>query len=92
MARPGRLPAALIQRAREHLVRLAPDRRGTPFRLRQLDGPPGAPRFAVTATHCPENCTCANPTSCPQRRTIRLLLSREGDLIRSSDSSQCQSR
>ncbi|MEI8306749.1 MAG: hypothetical protein WCF99_06735 [Chloroflexales bacterium] len=91
MARPKRPPHPMLRVARAHLSKLAPElRSSTRLRLRQLDGPPGSPRFAVSVDMCRNVGVCAygvtDTDTCPifactQRRAIRLLLSREGELL-----------
>ncbi|MEI7645543.1 MAG: hypothetical protein WCJ55_14815 [Chloroflexales bacterium] len=89
MARPKRPPHPMLRVARAHLNKLAPELRNARLRLRQLDGPPGSPRFAVSVDMCREDVPCVNGVTevekcpvfaCSQRRAIRLLLSREGEL------------
>lgn len=90
MARPKRPPHPMLRVARAHLSKLAPELRNARFRLRQLDGPPGSPRFAVSVDMCRDVHSCphgvADTENCPvfacsQRKAIRLLLSREGELL-----------
>jgi hypothetical protein len=80
----------MLRVARAHLNKLAPDLRNARFRLRQLDGPPGSPRFAVSVDMCRDVAACNHGVTdtekcpifaCSQRHAIRLLLSREGELL-----------
>jgi hypothetical protein len=92
MARPRRqnLQLALAQK---YLEEQFPEVGEVTIRIRQLDGPPGSPRYAATAEIC-SACTCPQGVPraqalagecavarCPMRRTIRLLLSRDGELM-----------
>jgi hypothetical protein len=90
MARPKRPPHPMLRVARAHLSKLAPELRNARMRMRQLDGPPGSPRYAVSVDMCRDVASCAygvtNTEKCPifacsQRHAIRLLLSREGELL-----------
>lgn len=90
MSRHKLPPHPMLQVARAHLRDLDPELRYTQPYLRQLDGPPGSPRFAVSLDQCAGSGSCAHGVAdanlcsviaCPQRNTIRLLLSRKGDLI-----------
>jgi hypothetical protein len=90
MGRPKRPPDPMLRVARAHLNKLAPELRGAPIHLHQLDGPPNAPRYAVSVEACQSAQGCphgvSDPQLCPivvcsQRRAIRLLLSREGELM-----------
>jgi hypothetical protein len=90
MARPKRPPHPMLAVAREHLLKLAPDLADLPLRLQQLDGPPGAPRYAVSvaACHRESDCphgvvnesACSVPT-CALRHSFRLLLTRDGEVV-----------
>jgi hypothetical protein len=64
-----------------------------------LDGPPGSPRYSVTVEACPTG-ACPHGVSadlaragrcpvevCPVRRSVRLLLDREGSVIQETQSS-----
>jgi len=90
MPRPKRPDNPMLQVARTHLLTLAPELWNARIHLLQLDGPPGSPRFAVSADMCCSIGSCSHhitdPNTCPvfacsQRRAIRILLSRKGDLI-----------
>lgn len=90
MARPKRPPHPMLAVARAHLRRLAPDLADLPLHLQQLDGPPGAPRYAVSVADClrdgpcPHGVTvqaaCDVPT-CALRHSFRLLLTRDGEVV-----------
>lgn len=80
----------MLRVARTHLSKLAPELRNARLRLRQLDGPPDSPRFAVSVDMCRDVAACiygvTDTDKCPifacnQRRAVRLLLSREGELL-----------
>ena len=70
-----------------------PELNGVPLHLHCLDGPPGSPRYAVTAEACligrcprgiPAGVAAAGDCSvrmCPLRRSVRLLLDRHGTII-----------
>lgn len=90
MARPKRPPHPMLQVAREHLTQLDADLRDEPIHLRMLDGPPGAPRYAVYVGACRRESVCPHGVShvkpcpvldCELRHSLRLLLDREGKLI-----------
>ncbi|NWF80072.1 MAG: hypothetical protein HXY37_08490 [Chloroflexi bacterium] len=90
MARPKRPPHPMLRVAREHLNVLDPDLRDEPIHLRMLDGPPGAPRYAVYVGACRRDGDCPYGvemiTPCPVlncelRNSLRLLLDREGNLV-----------
>lgn len=94
MARPKRPPHPMLAVAREHLRKLAPDLADLPLHLQQLDGPPGAPRYAVSVASCHRqgDCphgvtveqTCAVP-NCTLRHSFRLLLTRDGQVVQTID-------
>lgn len=80
----------MIQVAREHLARLDAELRDEPIHLRALDGPPGAPRYAVYVGLCARQGPCPhgveelNPCpvlDCELRHSLRMLLDREGNLV-----------
>jgi hypothetical protein len=90
MARPKRPPHPMLKVARGYLGKLEPNLREAPLHLHQLDGPPGAPRYAVSVERCKRTAICpygvTDPSRCPVfdcrlRNSLRLLLSREGDLV-----------
>lgn len=80
----------MLKVAREYLNQLDPDLRGEPIHLRMLDGPPGAPRYAVYVGACRRDGDCPYGveaiTPCPVlncelRNSLRLLMDREGKLV-----------
>jgi len=80
----------MLRVARTHLRRLAPELADAPLHLHQLDGPPGAPRYSVSVELCESVANCpykvTDPKKCPifacgERRSLRLLLTREGELV-----------
>jgi hypothetical protein len=92
MARHKRPPHPLLRVARAYLAEHAPALQDAPMTLRQLDGPPKAPRFAITveacqAQHCPHDIPlsvssagkCPVP-ECNLRCTMRLLYDRRGTM------------
>lgn len=90
MARPKRPPHPMLQVAREHLRELDEELHEEPIHLRMLDGPPGAPRYAVYIGACEREGPCPygvaeqNPCpvlDCQQRHSLRMLLDREGKLV-----------
>lgn len=99
MARPKRPPHPLLNVARVYLDEHMPDLKGVPLRLRQLDGPPGAPRYVVTAEVCHDLHDCPFGVSaaaaeagncpvldCPLRNSVRLLFDREGEVVKTMQS------
>jgi hypothetical protein len=92
MARP-RKTNPILTAARNYFDRHVPELKGAQLHVRQLDGPPGSARFAVTAEACcPDRCPRGVPTevaqagtchvlNCPLRRSVRLLLDRRGDVL-----------
>ena len=97
MARPKRPPHPLLKVAHEYVATNAPELEDADLFLRQLDGPPEAPRFAVSVISCQrehecpyhvdetdtENCPII---SCELRAALRLLYSRDGTLMKVSRS------
>ncbi len=90
MARPKNPPDPILMTTHTRLLALMPGLRVAGLRIRQLDGPPAAPRFAVDASMCPTASGCdrqaldggqCSAIDCPQRRMMRLLLSREGQIL-----------
>lgn len=83
----------MLDRARIVLYEHAPELSTVPLRLHMLDGPPGSPRYSVAAEMCcahvceygvtPEVSEAGEcpVLACDQRRSIRLLLDREGNLV-----------
>lgn len=95
MARRKR-PNFALQMARQYLDRHMPELYGAPLHLRRLDGPPGAPRYAVSAEVClVARCPRGFPSTiaeagqcpvrdCPLRRSVRLLLDRYGGVMQAT--------
>jgi hypothetical protein len=96
MGRKKRTHPLLIV-ARTYLNQHMPELKTAPLQLRMLDGPPGSPRYAVTAEDCTAG-TCPFGTlaaaqggqctvrDCPLRRSVRLLLDRRGTVVRATRS------
>ena len=92
MARRKRQHALLLV-VRNYLNQHLPELQGAPLQLHLLDGPPGSPRYAVTAevcavASCPRGVLPATAlagrctvSECPLRRSARLLLDRRGAII-----------
>jgi hypothetical protein len=92
MPRHKKAPSPLFAVARSYLSQHAPAVQSAPLWLHQLDGPPGSPRFVVTAEACcTKNCpfgvtrALADAGDCPVREcalrcTVRLLFGRDGAL------------
>lgn len=92
MARP-KYQSPILKIARNYLQQHAPDMSTATLRMRQLDGPPGSPRFAVIAERC--NATSCihhiNPEAaaagqcdhhtCKQRHSVHLLINRDGTVV-----------
>ena len=90
MARPKRPPHPMLKVAREHLKHLDAELYDELIHLRMLDGPPGAPRYAVYVGACERDGPCPysveDVTPCPildcdLRHSLRLLLDRDGKLV-----------
>jgi hypothetical protein len=91
-------PNPLFLVARRFLAEHAPQLAGAPLRVHTLDGPPGAPRYAITIEAChPVACPHGVPRAvaeagactvrdCPLRDTLRLLLSTDGEIIQVTQS------
>ena len=92
MARP-RKKNPMLTAARNYFEQHIPELKDAKLHFRQLDGPPGSARFAVTAEACYAG-TCPRGVSlevaqagqcrvldCPLRRSVRLLLDRRGDVL-----------
>ncbi len=92
MARPKRVNP-MLRIAQKYVSLHMPEFQNVPLRVRSLDGPPGSPRYTVTAEAC-----CASvcpygvsPTTaaagdcpileCQLRDSIRLLLDRQGQVL-----------
>jgi hypothetical protein len=83
----------LLLMARRVLAEHAPHLAGAPLRIHTLDGPPGAPRYAVTVEACqPVACSHRVPRAvaeaggctihdCPLRNTVRVLLGSDGEVV-----------
>lgn len=95
MARPKRPPSPMFQVARDYLSAHVPELKDAPLHLHFLDGPPGAPRYAVNAVVCNHIADCpyhvdpllAENERCPVfncelRESLRLLISREGEVVK----------
>lgn len=84
---------AILQTIQQYLDRQMPELHDVPLHLHSLDGPPGSPRYAVTAEACtsggcPHDIPAAVAAAghcpvrtCPLRRSVRLLLDRRGAVI-----------
>jgi hypothetical protein len=95
MARRKRQNPLLIV-ARTYLNRHMPDMTDARLSVRMLDGPPDAPRYAVTAETCTaRSCPYGVPpevaangqcpiADCPLRHSVRLLLNRRGTVMHST--------
>jgi hypothetical protein len=97
MARRKRQNPLLIV-AQSYLNQHMPDMAGARLKVRSLDGPPDAPRYVVTAETC-AGCPCpygipvavaANDKcpiyTCPLRHSVRLLMSRRGAVLHTTES------
>jgi hypothetical protein len=95
MARRKRQHPLLVV-ARTYLNQHMPDLAGARLSVRTLDGPPDAPRYAVTAETCTA-CPCPHGVAlalsasgqcpiveCPLRHSVRLLLNRRGTVVHST--------
>lgn len=83
----------LLAVARAYISQHLPELKDAPLRIRMLDGPPGSPRYAVTIESCPPgpcphgvarekaNAGMCEVRDCPIRDSVRLLLSRSGDVV-----------
>ena len=88
----------LLTAARTYVNENLPELRQAPLAMRMLDGPPGSPRYAVTveaccAQVCPQGFSThvalagqCNVLDCPLRRTLRLLLDRQGGMMQATQS------
>ena len=82
-----------IQAARRYVGQLAPELCERQFVIHSLDGPPEAPRYAVSvevcAAHvCPRGVSAQEAAAghcdvldCPLRRSARILLDRDGKVL-----------
>jgi hypothetical protein len=94
MARPKRPPHPVLGLARDYLSEKLPKLCESPLSLHLLDGPPGSPRFAVSVQHCDYQNNCplgVDPAeakakcphiNCELRESARLLIDREGTIIK----------
>lgn len=86
----------LLLAAQAYIRQNLPALQGQPLRLRLLDGPPGAPRYAAMTEICRvpicprgfsaqagPNGPCEVP-DCPLRQSVRLLLDRQGNVVGST--------
>ena len=92
MARKKRQNPLLVV-AQSYLTEHMPELRGARLQIRMLDGPPGSPRYSVTAELCTTQAcpygvssTAAAAgkcpiISCPLRNTARLLMDRRGSVV-----------
>jgi hypothetical protein len=80
----------MLKVARDHLKELDQALLDEPIHLRMLDGPPGAPRYAIYVGTCERQGPCPhgveNVTPCPildceLRHSLRMLLDRDGNLV-----------
>jgi hypothetical protein len=90
-------PRPLLEIARQQIAQRAPELQNAPLQLRELDGPPGAPRYAASsarclAAACPYGVSTGAAAAgrcqihlCPLRRSVRLLLNREGAVIQTTE-------
>jgi hypothetical protein len=88
----------LLTVARTYLAQHMPDMHGARLRIRALDGPPGSPRYAVTAElcttgGCPHGISPATASAgncpvieCPLRNAVRLLIDRHGAVMHTTRS------
>ncbi|MEM8530978.1 MAG: hypothetical protein AAGF95_09055 [Chloroflexota bacterium] len=98
MPRPKRRPHRFIPIARSHIEEQVPALKNAPLRFTQLDGPPGAPRYAAFAAKCTTNdCPYGVPPTiseagrcpicdCRFRCSARVLMNRDGDIIQTMES------
>lgn len=93
MARPKRVHP-MLNVAQKYLSQHAPELKDAPLCVRSLDGPPGSPRYSVTAEECIAG-ECPYGVSretamagdcpiidCQLRHSIRLLLDRQGTVVK----------
>ncbi len=90
MARPKRPPHPMLKVARDHLAELDSALCDKPIHLKMLDGPPGAPRYAVYVGTCErpgpcpygvEDITPCPVLNCSLRHSLRMLLDRDGNIV-----------
>jgi len=96
MARKKRANPLLIT-ARTYLSQHVPELKAARLQLRMLDGPPGSPRYAVTAEDCLAGACPFGPSAiaedgqctvrdCPLRCSVRLLMDRRGAVLQATRS------
>lgn len=89
----------MLRIARAFTQEQRPDLISASMRLRQLDGPAGGPRYAVNiegclAKECPFGVSAEMSASghcsvrCELRNTCRLLLTRSGEIVSATNSSE----
>jgi hypothetical protein len=87
----------LIKHVQAYLNQTMPEMAGARLQLRTLDGPPGSPRYAVTAELCTHACPYGTSPSmaaagqchvinCPLRCSVRLLVDRRGTILHATRS------
>ncbi|HNP86605.1 MAG: hypothetical protein JST60_13995 [Chloroflexi bacterium SZAS-1] len=87
----------LLKIAQAYLNQHMPEMAGARLQLRNLDGPPEAPRYSVTAECCLQACPHGVAPAiaavgkcpvadCPLRCSVRLLLSRRGTVLHTTQS------
>ena len=90
--------APTLMEAEQYIEQNAPELRDAPQQLVALDGPPGSPRYALSAEQC-DAITCPHQVppevaaageclvlSCPLRCSLRLLLDRDGKVLQAQRS------
>ena len=97
MARRKRLNL-VIRLAQAYVCKNLFELKDVPLHVRVLDGPPGSPRYSVTAEVCiARSCPHGTPIaiaaagnctihSCPLRRSARLLLDARGTVLQVTQS------
>jgi hypothetical protein len=97
MARPKK-QNPILNLARRYLQDNLPELNDSLVQVRALEGPPGSPRFTAsvelcTASECPHNVpkSVAEAGECPVhccdlRHAVRLLLDRDGNIIKETHS------
>lgn len=87
----------LLKIAQAYLSKTMPAMASARLQLRNLDGPPGSPRFAVTAELCEHTCPYGVAPAvatagqcpvgdCPLRCSVRMLLDRRGTVMHTTQS------
>jgi hypothetical protein len=97
MGRPKKINRAVLV-IRTYIQEHYPEWNDAHLSIRQLDGPPGGPRYAASLERCPlQGCPRGIPVEvaqigacsiidCQLRTTLRLLFDRQGSLIHTSSS------